>query len=341
MKKERMNDMKTKIKLKYVIPIAIAALIAASIPTVSSFAEKKGEELIDENAFLQKNIDIENKNTLSEYEQQEERENYLLLAGNIKSIRNNQEDTTFAHISDSDEPLSGIHFGISKDTLLFDQTGAKVTPDSLQTGDTVKVYYRKDQPMALSMPPMTFAPILIVEKENSIGFIELAFFNENLINLENTLKLNISDETQIIDEQGNKRSKDDLYNQELLVFYDITTRSIPAQTSPSKIIILPKKEQLKDPTIEEINKVIDDDFIMINNQKMIPLRKVAEHLGYKVNWIEESEQIELWLQNSSFTLTIGEKSFGYNRSLRYFEQAPILQNQRTYVPESFINDLIH
>ena len=316
-------------KLKHIIPITMAAIIAASIPTVSSFAEKIGEE-----------IRITNEHSLLEMERQDERENYILLAGQIKDIRQGHEGSIFALVSDSDEEYSGIQFGVSSDTLLLDQRGEKVAITSLQIGDTVKVYYRKDQLMALSMPPMTFAPIFIVEKEGSIGFTELAFFNENLINLNNTLQLNIAEETQISDQQGNPKTKEDLVNQELLVFYDITTRSIPAQTTPQKVILLAQEEQALKETMENIDTIIADDFIMVEGNKMIPLRKVAEYLGYEVSWMGDTQQVELRLQASSFLMTIGEKTYAYNRSLGQFEQAPLLHNHKTYVSQSFIDRLM-
>ena len=79
---------------------------------------------------------------------------------------------------------------------------------------------------------------------------------------------------------------------------------------------------------------------MKNGVKMIPLRKVAEHLGYKVLSQPKINGAIVTLQNSSFTITRGEKMYGYNKSLRQFEVAPELKGMKTYVSEDFLELLI-
>ena len=53
-----------------------------------------------------------------------------------------------------------------------------------------------------------------------------------------SLKLNVSEETDISSVSGKDVTVADLPGQNLLVFYAITTRSIPAQTPPTKVIVL-------------------------------------------------------------------------------------------------------
>ncbi|MGB4440581.1 MAG: stalk domain-containing protein [Sedimentibacter sp.] len=67
--------------------------------------------------------------------------------------------------------------------------------------------------------------------------------------------------------------------------YDFTTKSIPAQTSPNKIIVLSQQES------EMINIIVDDIVIdvpsaYINEEGvvMVPVRGISEELGYEVSW---------------------------------------------------------
>jgi len=58
-----------------------------------------------------------------------------------------------------------------------------------------------------------------------------------------------------------------------------------------------------------------------------------------VLWNFLSRSVILRKANVSFTLTIGKEEYGYNKSLRIFEQVPELTNGTTYVNHSFIDML--
>lgn len=72
---------------------------------------------------------------------------------------------------------------------------------------------------------------------------------------------------------------------------------------------------------------------------MIPIRKVAEHFGYKVEWQNESATIEIRQQNRSFLISIGKEQYSYNKSLRYFKVVPEIKNGKAYVPEEILDIL--
>ena len=57
----------------------------------------------------------------------------------------------------------------------------------------------------------------------------------------NTLALNLTEDVEIVDREGNP-TQEELANQDLLVLYGASTRSIPAQTTPSKIVVLGTNE---------------------------------------------------------------------------------------------------
>ncbi len=67
--------------------------------------------------------------------------------------------------------------------------------------------------------------------------ITVDYFNRSLVNSDNTLKLNISDSTDIVLENG-QMYDGNLANRNLIVIYGNTTRSIPAQTTPKKVIVM-------------------------------------------------------------------------------------------------------
>jgi len=162
--------------------------------------------------------------------------------------------------------------------------------------------------------------------------------------------LNIGEETPLFNQQGEAIEMKDLHGKELMVFYSITTMSLPPQTPPTKVIALDNAteeapgeetpEVKPDPEVTVVDEIIANDHYMKNGVKMIPLRKVAEQLGYKVLSQAKTNGALVTLENSSFTITRGEKMYGYNKSLRQFEVAPELKDKKTYVSEDFLELLI-
>ena len=73
--------------------------------------------------------------------------------------------------------------------------------------------------------------------KNEDGFQAMFdYFNQDLLNTDETLKLNISDSTNVLLPNGQTF----FYNpggHYLLVLYLFTTRSIPAQTTPQSVIV--------------------------------------------------------------------------------------------------------
>ena len=80
------------------------------------------------------------------------------------------------------------------------------------------------------------------------------------------------------------------------------------------------------------------EYVVINGVTMVPLRTVAEAAGFKVTWNEANRTVSLSYPDRQIftTLAIGHKNFN-NYTL---EAAPIISNDRTFVPASFFNILL-
>lgn len=213
-------------------------------------------------------------------------------------------------------------------------TTVKLEKQALKKGIYVEVYYDKNKPVPL-IYPATITPEIIVVLGNELGQVKVSKFDEQFLSLDHDLKLNLSEETILLNMKGESIQKDDLKGKELIVFYSFATKSIPAQTTPKKIIAL----ELEDELSWNVEQLIGEDHFVKEGTQMVPLRKAAEQLGYSVEWNQASLSAILRKQNQSFTITIGEKAYGFNRSLRYFDVAPEIVGGRTYVPVQFFNML--
>ena len=67
--------------------------------------------------------------------------------------------------------------------------------------------------------------------------MKVSFFNSQLLSSDGSLRLNIAPSTQILLENGQLFNRNPA-NRNLIVVYGATTRSIPAQTTPSQIIVM-------------------------------------------------------------------------------------------------------
>src|SRR5690625_3295420 len=110
-----------------------------------------------------------------------------------------------------------------------------VNQDMITIGDTVTGYYDANAPAILIYPPQYQA--LIMVKEQTYQNVKVSYFNSGLISIDNQLKLNIHPYHQIITTNG-QAFTGNIANRNLIVIYGPSTKSIPAQTTPHKIIVL-------------------------------------------------------------------------------------------------------
>ncbi|MEH6991390.1 hypothetical protein V7075_01625 [Neobacillus drentensis] len=146
------------------------------------------------------------------------------------------------HFVSSDEELNGcfklmsilrgdgsiVNFVISPTTYFLDHVMVSV-------GDRVTGFYDANVPVILIYPPQYQAHIIV--KDNPYQNVKVDFFNSQLVSSDGQLQLNISSFTPIL-LQNNQPFTLNPASRNLLVVYGPTTFSIPAQTTPYKIIVL-------------------------------------------------------------------------------------------------------
>ncbi|MFC7686242.1 hypothetical protein [Ureibacillus sp. GCM10028918] len=109
-----------------------------------------------------------------------------------------------------------------------------VYAEIVRPGDLVTGYYDGDAPVPLIYPPQYQA--LIVVKENSFENVKVDFFDSQLVSRDGQLKLNLSPNTPVLLRNWQPFTRNPA-NHNLIVIYGPTTRSIPAQTTPSEVIV--------------------------------------------------------------------------------------------------------
>lgn len=90
------------------------------------------------------------------------------------------------------------------------------------------------------------------------------------------------------------------------------------------------------------NMVLEDAHtITVNDKVMIPLRAIAEKLGFDVTWNGESRKIELTKLPVYITCLIGTDGYTFSRAAPMkLGSAPVIYENKTYVPLNFVDEIL-
>jgi len=139
----------------------------------------------------------------------------------------NEDEGCYKIISVEDESGALVNFIVTPATYFVDHVMVAV-------GDRVTGYYDGDAFVPLIYPPQYQA--LIMVKDNPDQNVKVDFFNSNLISSDGRLRLNLNPTVPILLTNGQAFSRDPA-NRNLIVIYGPATNSIPAQTTPYRIIV--------------------------------------------------------------------------------------------------------
>ena len=280
---------------------------------------------------------------------------------------------TTTDVNNKDDQNNTVNLMITDDTLVYDNLGNKKALSDLTDGSKITVFTGSYEPTPLILPVQYTANVIIIngDKEGNVNADTYLADEEGYTNAANTLNIATADDTKIVD-KDEKEYKGDLDKNDLIVFYGVSTKSIPAQTTPTKVVVLGKNEiALKQieaaknatpaptaapettvaPEVTEapqvsyaglVNVVIGDknvsDVYAKDNTTMVPLREVAEAAGFTVTW--DAENRAVILNDGVYSLKIGENSYVKGKMMPLtLSAAPEIVNDLTYVPAEFFAEV--
>lgn len=153
-------------------------------------------------------------------------DNYQQIIGTIQNI---SRGTSCCNMMISVLTDNGIvNFILTGETVVIDNI-------RLRRGMRIAAFYDTSLPAPAIFPPQYRAELITSLRRDQN--VMLNYFDENLTAEDNSLKLNISPLTNISTLNG-QRFLCSPVNSVLLVYYTITTFSIPPQTPPQRIIVM-------------------------------------------------------------------------------------------------------
>lgn len=243
---------------------------------------------------------------------------FLSESGKIVSVEKNEKDGSC--VVEITNKQGGLRFAMDANSLILDRkTGGNLKVADLTEGMEVAVIYEANSPMGMSLPPYLGNVTAVVANADADNMM-VGHFGEDLTDRTSKLQLNISDETRILNLEGAKirLSAEDVKNQDALVFYDVTTKSLPAQTTPSLVLLLTQTEEAQARETQ--------------TQEMVPLREAAKENGYTVKWQGKQKPILLEKEGISIAITIGSDEYVVKGDMVKKAAMPSeLKNGKTYV----------
>ena len=231
----------------------------------------------------------------------------------------------------------------------------------IEAGDVCVVAVKANAPMTLQYPPRYAAEAVAVIDDTSSADIDAYTMGESgrYINAAGDLELNIADETKIVDVEGNDVEDRDLDGKDLIVFYSITTMSIPAQTPPELVVVLgetdasdevvdiPSEEEDEALDFSTVTKItvgettVDYTPVVINGKTMLPVRAIVEGVGLDVIW-NDDQSINLGV---AYNIKIGEDSYNKGKMTPIsLGQAPVIiemgEGGIAYAPLELFTDIM-
>lgn len=185
------------------------------------------------------------------------------MFGNATNIEN---DTILV---DGEGMYNQIRFNINEDTEIVDLDGMKLSKDDIKDKSKVVVYH--DQKMTRSLPPIANAQKIVVAnfnvKDGKITQITDVKNGKMFLvgSMNDGINFNISDETVIVNELGEKLTVDALAKGvEVEVYYgNIMTMSLPPITSAKKVVV--KSINVKEGSISQITDVKNGMMFLVGN----------------------------------------------------------------------------
>lgn len=262
-----------------------------------------------------------------------------------------------------------VVLNISEDTLVIDsQTGLPASLNDLKAGDNIFAYY--SAAMTRSIPPQSHAIAIVTQVEKNKSHAELFTVREIIsrnddevraLNKEGNLIVTFSKKNILVPFKTKQLvTIEDIHvGTQLFIWYEIVALSYPGQTGATKAVLVGQEEGLGVRAVytpmagvDTLTVTINDKPIPLSGKKlidqngllMLPLRSVAEGLGFNVTWQGGDKSILLDNGTIKTTLYIGADSYfkassqaiGLTQNFN-LGAAPILIDSSTYVPASLFN----
>lgn len=184
----------------------------------------------------------------------------LSVAGKLEKF-DLSDDETKIFLSLRNEKGELFDFEVTEETITHLQYH---DTDSITGEEKVYVFFETDNKVKVKYL------VFVYDDE----FVQVGTIDKDLI-VSDMLKLNITEDSLLINQYWEDVEVEDLYGNEVIVVYETTTKSIPAQTTPSKVVLIETEEEQE--VILEIDKDLYSDWAIEGLIKAVNLEIIPNY----------------------------------------------------------------
>ena len=246
-----------------------------------------------------------------------------------------------------DENENEIRFVVDEYTLIIDEKGEKA---EIKDGDAFTAFVNGNSPAPMVLPTTYTADVIVIDGEGEAS-VDVGTYKkqeEGYINAAGSLVIHTND--NVFDANGEKADAD-IDGKTVVALYTMSTRSIPPQTTPEKIIVLNSRigdgdmgAEEEEVTVEATKLAVGEltvDITDIDGVKVVPVRAIAEALGLEVAWDGELKAVTVGTVPMGVNFVVGTNAYNKARMMpQELEAAPVIVDDRTYVPVSFFETIL-
>lgn len=247
-------------------------------------------------------------------------------------------------VKNSNKPFDSVALHITDNTYILQSgTGYYLGANDVKKDGHVSAWY--GPALTRSLPPQGKADAIISGPEDSrptftyfnIGKVEPREDGSvRVLNVNETQYVTLLPE--VYPEAAELKPGD-----KMLLWYEISTLSLPGQATATKAVLL--QQGLADINISTTAGVIalngkelaDVKLVNKNNTLYVPLRAVAEALGFTVTWNQDAQTAVVYDGPRSAVCTIGSNDYGKQRMRIKLQNKPELIDGVTMVPVEMLD----
>lgn len=250
-------------------------------------------------------------------------------------------------ITNDNKKTDIVALHITDDTFVIQNgTGYYLNGFDIREGEQVKAWY--GPVLTRSLPPQDKADAVIAGEQNDRP--TFTYFNIGKVEPQedgSVRVLNVNESQyvtifpQVYPDVAELKAGD-----KMLLWYEFTTMSMPGQATATKAVLL--KQGPADINISTTAGVIamdgkelaDVKLVEKNNTLYVPLRQVAEALGYTVTWNGDAQTAVVYDGPRSAVCTIGSYDYGQQRMRVQLQYTPELIDGVTMVPVEMLEHVL-
>ncbi len=252
---------------------------------------------------------------------------FTKYSGIVKEI--SEESKILVEVPAYEDEKAKTEMFLNRNFKTLDLQTGKITQQELKIGDEIIFFVRNNSPVALSMPAI-YSPSLVCINPHKNYSVDMDLYEKNedyLVGVSNRLIINSLEKCEgySMDEEKINLTVDKLNNEQLIVLYTISTRSLPPQTNPLKIFVY------KDPIEDQMDIADLIDAKNVGGKTFYGIRQNIERLGYNVSWDRETNTVIIESPNKTAKVDLKSNTLIIDKVHKI---ETFVENNKSYVLDS-------